>query len=132
MYGKDCISHHYLLKMFHFLLVVGLVCSVHSRRVRTTKVCTWPRPYKAFDIEFIDTAVLQYCNFVAYVLHWRIFLPWSLKPELSIEGDYTRILLVFNHPVDCLVQAVYFCSGQNSKLWTMGQECQSSKEIIMI
>ena len=57
---------------------------------------------------------------------------WIINRGWSLNTSNTRILLVFNHPVDCLVQAVYFCSGQNSKLWTMGQECQSSKEIIMI
>ena len=51
---------------------------------------------------------------------------WIINRGLSLNTSNTRILLVFNHPVDCLVQAVYFCSGQNSKLWTMGQECQSS------
>ena len=57
---------------------------------------------------------------------------WIINRGWSLNTSNTRILLVFNHPVDCLVQAVYFCSGQNSKLWTMGQEFQSSKEIIMI
>ena len=36
----------------------------------------------------LATAVLQYWNLVAYVMLGRIFLPWSLKPELSIEGDH--------------------------------------------
>ena len=53
---------------------------------------------------------------------------WIINRGWSLNTRNTLILLVFNHPVDCLVQAVYFCSGQNSKLWTMGQECQSSKE----